>query len=190
MKITRQNTTCTNSCGKQYNDISHSQHNNEYESHYINQNKSTNWFINLIYFGITIVIYSIHLEIVLWIFLMTQYYMDDVSEASQYKDTPTWHGLFNVIHIKSNQIKSNQILFKVSNVHLKEKKISKKLFTWLYSIPNNNKLYIWFKYFGTLLWNRTWPSNENIFQWVLEQLHSCTHIAKTLWYLPFFFFFF
>ncbi len=28
-----------------------------------------------------------------------------------------------------NQIKSNQILFKVGNVHLKEKKISKKLFT-------------------------------------------------------------
>ncbi len=39
---------------------------------------------------------------------------------------------------KSNQIKSNQILFKVSNVHLKEKKIGKKL----YSITNNNKLYI------------------------------------------------
>ncbi len=29
---------------------------------------------------------------------------------------------------KSNQIKSNQILFKVGNVHLKEKKISKILF--------------------------------------------------------------
>ncbi len=42
----------------------------------------------------------------------------------------------------SNQIKSNQILFKVSNVHLKEKKISKKLFTQPYSITNNNKLYI------------------------------------------------
>ncbi len=28
-----------------------------------------------------------------------------------------------------SQIKSNQILFKVGNVHLKEKKISKKLFT-------------------------------------------------------------
>ncbi len=55
------------------------------------------------------------------------------------------------------QIKSNQILFIVGNVHLKENKISKKLFTWLYSITNNNKLYIWFKYFGTSLWNRTWP---------------------------------
>ncbi len=31
----------------------------------------------------------------------------------------------------SNQIKSNQILFKVRNVHLKEKKINKKLFTGL-----------------------------------------------------------
>ncbi len=38
--------------------------------------------------------------------------------------------------------KSNKILFKVSNVHLKEKKISKKLFTRLYSTTNNNKLYI------------------------------------------------
>ncbi len=43
------------------------------------------------------------------------------------------------ILIKSNQVKSN--LFKVGNVHLKEKKISKKLFTQLYSITNNNKLY-------------------------------------------------
>ncbi len=49
----------------------------------------------------------------------------------------------------SNQIKSNQILFKFTNVHLKEKKISKKLFTRLYSITNNYKLYISFKYFGT-----------------------------------------
>ncbi len=62
-----------------------------------------------------------------------------------------------------SQIKSNQVLFKVSNVHLKEKKISRKLFTRLYSIANNNKLYIRFKYFGTSLWNRTWPSNGNIF---------------------------
>ncbi len=44
--------------------------------------------------------------------------------------------------IAINQIKSNQIIFKVGNVHLKEKKISKKLFTRLYSITNNNKLYI------------------------------------------------
>ncbi len=43
---------------------------------------------------------------------------------------------------KSNQIKSSQILFKVGNVLLNEKKISKKLFTRLYSITNNNKLYI------------------------------------------------
>ncbi len=55
------------------------------------------------------------------------------------------------IKFKSNQIKSNQILFKVSNVHLKEYKISKKLFSRLYSITNNNKLYICFKYFGTSL---------------------------------------
>ncbi len=34
----------------------------------------------------------------------------------------------------SNQIKSNQILFKMKNVHLKEKNISKKLFTRLYTI--------------------------------------------------------
>ncbi len=37
-------------------------------------------------------------------------------------------------------LKSNQIVFKVGNVHLKEKKISNKLFTQLYSITNNNKL--------------------------------------------------
>ncbi len=42
----------------------------------------------------------------------------------------------------SNQIKSNQILFKVGNVHLKKRKISKKLFTRLYTITNKNKLYI------------------------------------------------
>ncbi len=43
---------------------------------------------------------------------------------------------------QANQIKSksNQILFKVDNILLKEKKISKKLFTRLYSITNNNKL--------------------------------------------------
>ncbi len=44
----------------------------------------------------------------------------------------------------TNQIKSI-FLFKVSNVYLKEKKISKQVFTRLYSITNNNKLYIWFK---------------------------------------------
>ncbi len=60
--------------------------------------------------------------------------------------------------------KSNQILFKVGNVHLKEKrKISKKVFTRLYSITNNNELYIWFKYFGTSLWNRTWSQMKIYF---------------------------
>ncbi len=59
--------------------------------------------------------------------------------------------------------KSNQILFKFGNVHLKEKKISKKLFTRLYSITNNNKLYIWFKYVGTSLWNRTSPQMKIYF---------------------------
>ncbi len=49
------------------------------------------------------------------------------------------HGLHSVSYVS---IKSNQILFKVGNVHLKEKKICKKLFTRLYSITNNNKLYI------------------------------------------------
>ncbi len=63
----------------------------------------------------------------------------------------------------SNQIKSNQILFKVGNLHLKEKKISKKLYTPLYSITNNNKLYIWFKYFGTSLWKRTWAQMKIYF---------------------------
>ncbi len=43
--------------------------------------------------------------------------------------------------LNQNQ-KSNQILFKVSNVLLKQKKINNKLFTRLYSITNNNKLYI------------------------------------------------
>ncbi len=38
----------------------------------------------------------------------------------------------------------------------KKRKISRKLFTRLYSITNNNKLYFLFKYFGTSLWNRTW----------------------------------
>ncbi len=65
-------------------------------------------------------------------------------------------GCHNVCLFLGLNIKSNQILFKVGNVHLKEKKISKKLFTRLYSITNNNKIYIWFKYFGTSLWNRTW----------------------------------
>ncbi len=45
--------------------------------------------------------------------------------------------------IASNQIKSNQILFKVGNVHLNEKKISKNLFSSLYTITNNSKLYIY-----------------------------------------------
>ncbi len=63
----------------------------------------------------------------------------------------------------SNQIKSNQILFKDCNVYLKEKKISKKLFTRLYSISNSNKLYIWFKYFGSSFWNRTWPQMKIYF---------------------------
>ncbi len=45
---------------------------------------------------------------------------------------------FQFCLLKSNQIKSNQLLFKVGNAHLKEK----KLFTRLYSINNNNKLYI------------------------------------------------
>ncbi len=70
--------------------------------------------------------------------------------------TRTYFQLESVTYVL-NQIKSNQILFKVVNVHLKEMKISKKLFTQLYSITNNNKLYIWLKYFGTSLWNRTWP---------------------------------
>ncbi len=63
----------------------------------------------------------------------------------------------------SNQIKSNQIWFKVGNVHLKEKKISKKLFTRRYSITVNNKLHISFKYCGTSLWNRTWPQMKIYF---------------------------
>ncbi len=45
----------------------------------------------------------------------------------------------------------------------KKRKITMKLFTQLYSIANNNKLYIWFKYFGTSLWNRTWPQIEIYF---------------------------
>ncbi len=44
------------------------------------------------------------------------------------------------------QIKSNQIKFylKLAMYIWKKRKISKKLFTRLYSITNNNKLYIWF----------------------------------------------
>ncbi len=61
------------------------------------------------------------------------------------------------LYLLWSQIKSNQIrfYFNISNIHLKEKKISKKLFTQLYSITNNNKLYIWFKYFDTSLWKYT-----------------------------------
>ncbi len=61
--------------------------------------------------------------------------------------------------IKPNQIKSNQIKFYLKSAMYiwKKRKISKKLFTQLYSVTNSNKLYIWFKYVGTSLWNRTWP---------------------------------
>ncbi len=51
-----------------------------------------------------------------------------------------------ISHILSNQIK---FYLKSAMYILKEKKISKKLFTRLYSITNNNKLYIWFKCIGT-----------------------------------------
>ncbi len=57
--------------------------------------------------------------------------------------------LMNLVHFLAkmnlvfypNQTKSNQILFKVCSVYLKEKKISKTLFTRPYSMTNNNKLY-------------------------------------------------
>ncbi len=63
------------------------------------------------------------------------------------------------------QIKSNQIKFYLKSAMYiwKKRKNSKKLFTGLYSITNNNKLYIWFKYFGTSLWNRTWPQMKIYF---------------------------
>ncbi len=97
---------------------------------------------------------------------------------------------FMVVSIwkKKIQIKSNQILFKVDNVHLKDKTINKKLFTWLYTITNNNKLYIWFKYFGTSLWNRTWPSNENnsakeveFFIWFGKSFHIFAPLYRNLY---------
>ncbi len=65
-----------------------------------------------------------------------------------------------VIHTHFDHFNSNQIIFfnlKSAIYIWKKNKISKKLFTQLYSITNNNKIYIWFKYFGTSLWNRTWP---------------------------------
>ncbi len=50
--------------------------------------------------------------------------------------------LLTVYNIKLNQIK---FYLKSAMYIWKKRKISKRLFIWLYSITNSNKLYIWFK---------------------------------------------
>ncbi len=80
-----------------------------------------------------------------------QVYLCQVLVPNRLLTSPMVHYRVYLFQHKSNQIKSNQILLKIGNIHLKEKKISKKIFTELYSITFNNKLYILFKYFGTSL---------------------------------------
>ncbi len=62
---------------------------------------------------------------------------------------------------------------------MKEKKISKKLFTWLYSITNNNKLYIWFKYVDTSLWNTAWP--QMVYEKQLKYFNGFLKSRQLFW---------
>ncbi len=88
-----------------------------------------------------------------------------------------YNNTYNTIQI--SLFKSNQIKFYLKSAMYiwKKRKISKTLFTRLYSITNNNKLYIGFKYFGTSLWNRTWPQMK-IYFWSTAFYSNLVHILQ------------
>ncbi len=97
---------------------------------------------------------STYIYCMVWYHVITVLCVECVGRVFALLYTVDNEGLLHIIIIL-HQIKSNQIKFylKSSMYIWKKTKISKKLFTRLYSITNNKKLYIWLKYFGTSLWH-------------------------------------